>query len=118
MKLLLHDTIVTGVHVLWLHVPPQVKAALLTWIQRDCAQRKGAGGLPSFLRNKLAQTLVAVLQVGRGACLVIPYCSIALFIVTSGGENFPAIHVLVSCLTSNTHDEAESVHLVFSSPPV
>ena len=39
----------------------QVKAALLTWLQRDCVLLKG--GLPSFLRNKLAQTLVAVLQV-------------------------------------------------------
>ncbi len=41
---------------------PQVKAALLTWIQRDCLALKGSG-LPSFLRNKLAQTLVSVLQV-------------------------------------------------------
>ena len=49
-------------------IPPQVKAALLTWLQRDCLVVKGAGGLPSFLRNKLAQTLVSVLQVGGVDC--------------------------------------------------
>jgi exportin-T len=38
----------------------EVKAALLLWLQRDCGSIK-AGGLPPFLRNKLAQTLVAVL---------------------------------------------------------
>lgn len=40
----------------------QIKGALLTWLQRDCVDLKT--GLPSFLRNKLSQTLVAVLQVG------------------------------------------------------
>lgn len=38
----------------------EVKAALLLWLQRDCGSIK-AGGLAPFLRNKLAQTLVAVL---------------------------------------------------------
>ena len=37
----------------------EVKAALLLWLQRDCGSTKA--GLPPFLRNKLAQTLVAVL---------------------------------------------------------
>lgn len=41
----------------------EVKTALLTWLQRDCAPSlKSGGGLPHFLRNKLAQTMVAVLQ--------------------------------------------------------
>ncbi len=39
----------------------QVKGALLTWLQRDCSDLKS--GLPPFLRNKLSQTLVSVLQV-------------------------------------------------------
>ena len=38
----------------------EVKSALLTWLQRDCSGSTKAG-LPPFLRNKLAQTLVAVL---------------------------------------------------------
>lgn len=38
----------------------QIKAALLTWLQRDCTTEQP--GLPSFLRNKLAQAIVAVVQ--------------------------------------------------------
>ncbi len=38
----------------------QIKAALLMWLQRDCNDPQVA--LPAFLRNKLAQTLVSVLQ--------------------------------------------------------
>ncbi len=40
---------------------PQIKAALLTWVTRDCTSPQVQ--LPPFLKNKVAQTLVAVLQV-------------------------------------------------------
>ncbi|GBF91404.1 exportin [Raphidocelis subcapitata] len=38
-----------------------IKGALLTWLQRDCTV-ESAGALPPFLRNKLAQVLVAIVQ--------------------------------------------------------
>jgi hypothetical protein len=43
--------------------PPllQVKGSLLTWLQRECSQEQG--GLQPFLRNKLAQAIVAIVQV-------------------------------------------------------
>ncbi|GFR43596.1 hypothetical protein Agub_g4693, partial [Astrephomene gubernaculifera] len=37
-----------------------IRGALMTWVQRDC--NTPAAPLPPFLRNKVAQTLVAVLQ--------------------------------------------------------
>ena len=37
----------------------QIKGALLTWLQRDCTSESPA--LPPFLRNKLAQAIVAVI---------------------------------------------------------
>jgi len=37
-----------------------IKGALLTWLQRDCAVESAP--LSSFLRNKLAQTLVSIVQ--------------------------------------------------------
>lgn len=40
---------------------PQIKTALMTWLQRDCNTSMAL--LPPFLRNKIAQTLVRVLQV-------------------------------------------------------
>jgi exportin-T len=40
--------------------PLQIKGALLTWLQQECAVESAP--LPSFLRNKLAQTLVAIVQ--------------------------------------------------------
>ncbi|GAX84343.1 hypothetical protein CEUSTIGMA_g11765.t1 [Chlamydomonas eustigma] len=44
----------------------EIKSALLTWLQRDCLNLKS--GLPTFLRNKLAQTIVAVLQFEYPSC--------------------------------------------------
>jgi hypothetical protein len=38
----------------------QIKGALLTWLQRDCTAESPA--LPPFLRNKLAQAIVAVVK--------------------------------------------------------
>jgi hypothetical protein len=43
----------------------QVKTSLLTWVTRDCTSLQLP--LPAFLRNKVAQTLVAVLQVGASS---------------------------------------------------
>lgn len=40
--------------------PPQIKAAFWSWLQQDCGS--GAPALPPFLRNKLAQGLVGVVQ--------------------------------------------------------
>jgi exportin-T len=39
---------------------PQIKGALLTWLQRDCTTESPA--LPPFLRNKLAQAIVAIVK--------------------------------------------------------
>jgi hypothetical protein len=39
---------------------PQIKAALLGWMQRDCAADTSSP--PGFLRNKLAQALVVLVQ--------------------------------------------------------
>lgn len=41
----------------------QIKTALLTWVTRDCNNAQVP--LPPFLRNKVAQTLVSVLQVSH-----------------------------------------------------
>ncbi|KAJ9528951.1 hypothetical protein QJQ45_000515 [Haematococcus lacustris] len=44
-----------------LHEYIQLRSALMTWVVRDCNDSQRP--LPPFLRNKVAQTLVAVLQV-------------------------------------------------------
>lgn len=49
------------IHVVHCGCLSQIKTALMTWVTRDCNNPQLP--LPPFLRNKVAQTLVAVLQV-------------------------------------------------------
>lgn len=43
-----------------IHCMLQIKGALLSWLQRDCTVEQPA--LPPFLRNKLAQAIVAIVK--------------------------------------------------------
>jgi len=58
-----HATQVVRAYYTRMDAPSQaaIKGALLTWLQRDCTV-ESAGALPPFLRNKLAQVLVAIVQ--------------------------------------------------------
>eukprot|EP00798_Chlamydomonas_sp_ICE-L_P025196 gene25196-10836_t len=56
----LHEIIRTSYPKMPAEARAGIKSAMLTWLQRDC--NTTTDPLPAFLRNKIAQTLVSILQ--------------------------------------------------------